>query len=91
MTSALNLAERSDDSATLDTTILKEGLKEGATLESETEDEEVKMNCIGGHPESDMNTTDDDDATFSSENNEEEDEDDGTDRYVLYSLATKRL
>lgn len=53
------------------------------SLESETEDEEVKMNCIGGSrgfDESDMNTTD---ASDHEDSDGEEEKLVETDRYVL--------
>ena len=46
-------------------------------MESETEDEEVKMNCAGGYrgiEDSDMNTTDDDDSVLEDDDEEEEDD-----------------
>lgn len=49
-------------------------------MESETEDEEVKMNCVGGFrgvEDSDMNTSDDDDESLDGQ---DEEEDNGPDK-----------
>jgi hypothetical protein len=45
-------------------------------MESETEDEEVKMNCVGGFrgiEDSDMNSTDDDESISGEDEDEGED------------------
>ena len=60
-------------------TVLDNNTNIDPNIESETEDEEVKMNCIGGLrgiEDSDMNSSDDDE----SDDDEDDDDDDQQER-----------